>query len=336
MIGGCLAEDAERVCSSDVDCRDGEACGTTTCSGFLRCIPRRCACNRMLVGPPGDACLRSPDPEANTPVCSCAHATCASPRDSCGRSTCPGVCALGESCAACLYNSCSQDVCRGSSCVVNDARTAAVCRPDECVEPRARKPPLCGTPDALCGEECCKPDCVGRVCGEDPRCGESCGAGCEPQHVCSSEGQCQLDKRVTACPGDLRTTTPRIAVERPSGSPPAPAGGSITDGIYDLVAARAYVENPPADLYERAAIRFSEGGTQVELVYDPHPDYPSNAGGLHRLMMVEMESSTEMLLVARCPSDDPISRYLRRGFTAQGSELWLFQPNVVEVYRARQ
>jgi len=226
------------------------------------------------------------------------------------------------------------EICAGSYCIANDAWTQAVCRPIECAFSRL-VPPLCGTPDAPCGEECCKPDCTDRVCGEDPRCGLSCGT-CEPESFCTIDGQCQLDSGVADCAGDLRATPPLIEVERAAGELPKPQGGTITDGTYDLVAKRQYVSDQSADVYRRAALRFSASGTQVEQIYDYGPDYFADYGTHHRLMTVTTEG-TLLHFSVTCP-DAVITTYRNydRGFTVQGSELWLFQQSLSEVYRARQ
>jgi hypothetical protein len=165
----------------------------SNCSGFAGCIPSACACTQ---GPgftvaPGDACLRGDVSE-----CSCDRATCANPYDSCGRSVCPGVCELGEPCEFCLDPSepCRLiDPCFGSFCIYNYSHTKAVCRSAECQD--RIQPPLCGSVDAPCGEECCPADCADRECGPDPRCLQSCGT-CEVGSYCVADGKCVLDSAV--------------------------------------------------------------------------------------------------------------------------------------------
>jgi len=250
---------------------------------------------------------------------------------------CAGVCPAGESCAVCLDGKTCENVeiCAGSFCIANDTWTKATCRPLECAFSPV-VPPLCGTPDALCGEECCQPDCAGRECGDDPRCGLSCGT-CGPETFCDFEaGKCQLVAGVSACAGDLRATPPEIAVERGENPKPEASGGKIADGIYDLVATREYVTDAFSTVYERAALRFFDGATQAEQIYDPNRDYfLGDTDTPHRLLTVAAEGSVLHFTVS-CP-DSVISIYRAydRGFTVQGSELWLFQPKLIEVYRAR-
>ena len=331
---GCVpGADDPKWCSSDNDCASGEVCGSPDCHTVATCLPAGCACVQSEFGysVPGDACRKS-----NARECNCDHATCGNPRDSCGTGVCLGVCKVGESCAVCLDGkSCEgAEICASSYCIANEAGTEAVCRPTECAFTRL-VPPLCGTPEAPCGEECCKPDCTDRVCGEDLRCGLSCGT-CEPESFCTIEGRCQLDSGVSACAGDLRATPPLIQVESVAGDLPTPQGGTITDGTYDLVATRQYVLDRFADVYQRAALRFSASGTEVEQIYDYDPDYFADYDTPHRLLAVATES-TVLHFSVKCPNT-VISIYQNydRSFTVQGSELWLFQPSLIEVYRARQ
>ena len=134
----------------------------------------------------------------------------------------------------------------------------------------------------------------------------------------------------------MRATPPLIQVERVAGDLPTPQGGTITDGTYDLVATRQYVLDRFADVYQRAALRFSASGTEVEQIYDYDPDYFADYDTPHRLLAVATEG-TVLHFSVKCPNT-VISIYQNydRSFTVQGSELWLFQPSLIEVYRARQ
>jgi hypothetical protein len=195
-------------------------------------------------------------------------------------------------------------------------------------------PPLCGTPDALCGEECCELDCSDIQCGPDKRCGLSCGT-CDTASFCTIDGRCELDTGVATCAGDLRATPPKIAVEAATGDPPVPLGGTIADGIYDLVATRAYSQTHIANIYERSALRFSTGGTQLEQSYNRDPDYTAAYDSPHRLLTVVVDG-TALHFKVTCPDDlISIDVSFDRGFTVQGAELWLIQPGFVEIYRAR-
>lgn len=329
---GCTSddEDAVRYCTTDGQCHANEVCGTTSCSGLTRCIPAECECvsNSDYLFAPGDACLN-----ATPSACNCDHATCDQPWDSCNRGVCPGVCQLGESCSVCLQGDACEsiDPCLGSSCISNYSLTAAACRSSDCWG--ALKPPLCGTPDALCGSECCPPDCTGRVCGDDPRCGLSCGT-CDNESYCTIDGQCQVTSEVAQCAGDLRTTPPEVVAEAATGSMPTPLGGTIDDGIYDLIGIREYVEDPVAEIYERAAQRFSVGATQVELIYDSNLNF-STGYAPHRLMTVAAEGPV-LHITVNCPATLlPGNQQYDVGFTVQGTELWIFKTNLIEVYSLR-
>lgn len=335
IAGGCSSDDGDRPCSSEFDCREGETCGTATCSGFLKCIPSNCACTSASILIPGDECLH-PSPPSPPVTCSCAQATCAKPFDSCGRELCPGVCKLGQACSVCLQQSCAGvELCKDSYCMFNYSLTEAVCRPSECFA--ALRPPLCGTPDAPCGEECCEPECVYRECGREEVCGLSCGV-CAPGMVCNSSQRCEPSTGISRCEGDLRVTEPWVAVESATGDQPASLGGTIADGSYDLVAIRAYDTVASDVIFGRAALRFSASGTKLEQIYDANPDYGADAYSPHRLFDIEVDGTGTVLhFVLTCPDPEstPQRRY-NRGFTVQGSELWLSGVGYVEIYRQRQ
>lgn len=56
----------------------------------------------------------------------------------------------------------------------------------------------------------------------------------------------------------------------------------------------------------------------------------------HRHLNVSSQGSVLHFTVT-CPSE-VLTRYAvyDRGFSVQGSELWLFQPSLIEIYRMRQ
>ncbi len=122
--------------------------------------------------------------ECGTCVCvpDCSDATCADPSNGCG-GECPGVCDVGE-CGCKLDLHCAP----GHACVTEGE--CGVCRPEVCAV-QELKPPLCGSPNAPCGEECptCVPACGGRECGSDPQCGSSCGT-CAAGSYCNADGRC--------------------------------------------------------------------------------------------------------------------------------------------------
>jgi hypothetical protein len=207
-----------------------------------------------------------------------------------------------------------------------------VCRPAECLG--ILIPPLCGSPDAPCGEECCQPDCGAKKCGTEDRCGESCGT-CDPNYQCSIDGQCNLEPIVLLCPGDLRARGPVIAIEQPAGPMPTPEGGTIADGIYDLTAIHQYGRSTFAELYRQAAIEFAGGATTAEQIGVVDIAFFADPESPHRLMSVTADGTTLHFSVT-CPgSPHVIEPNFDRGFTVHDSEVWLFQEGVVEVYARR-
>lgn len=336
VIVGCATsgsgdeDEDDDLCSSDDECGPYEICGTTDCTGFPRCIPTNCACSQ---GPgyiiaPGDACLSGDgDPP---PRCTCDEATCDDPLDSCGLDTCPGVCQPGESCAVCLEgDACGNaEVCLGSYCI-SHLPGRAFCLGLECLR---AAPPLCGTPDAPCGEDCCQPDCSGRECGDDPNCNVSCGE-CGAHTFCSID-TCRSLTGLDLCPGDLRALDPIIPFESVGGTMPQPTGGVIVDGTYDLIAQHRYQLTYFADVYLRSALRFSANATQVEHIYDPDIAYRADGESPHRQLTVVADGTTLNFEVT-CPVEHAIFDFYTRGFTVQGSELRLFQESSVEIYARR-
>jgi len=196
-------------------------------------------------------------------------------------------------------------------------------------------PPFCGSKDAPCGEECCQPDCVGRQCGEDPNCHLSCGV-CEPNNFCSSDRQCRLDPNVLLCEGDLRIAGPEIPIEVVDGGPmPIAEGGTIADGIYDLVATRQYVPSSFLHTFVRAAMRLFAGATKAELIFEGTGF--TALYGPHELIDVAAEGTT-LRLAPTCPTYSTGTLTIGNmtlGYSVVGSELWLIQPGQVEVYAPR-
>ncbi len=153
------------ACSSGADPGQSDACAT-------------CLQNGQPVGDAGR------DQWVNG-ICfpDCSSATCRAPKDGCG-GLCPGVCKSGEH--GCFYDV----VCpAGFSCLEFEDGTTT-CLPGECAF-RVLAPPLCGSPDASCGDKCpsCTPRCEGLECGPDPNCDQSCGT-CTGDKYCSGAGQC--------------------------------------------------------------------------------------------------------------------------------------------------
>lgn len=126
-----------------------------------------------------------------------------------------------------------------------------------------------------------------------------------------------------------------IQVDELPGPIPTPSGGSIADGIYDLVAEQEYQAPSLSDVYVRGAIRFFDAGTHVEHIYDPVLGSQADDNSPHRLMNVSSDGS-ELTFDVTCPDRSSVTfpHYLR-GYTASGSELWLFQQQLIEIYMKR-
>src|SRR6185295_12112626 len=118
----------------------------------------------------------------------CSTATAANPDDHCG-GVCPHLCPMGQQC-------CTSDLnCpTGAFC---DAQPSGpgICRPGSCANQHLA-PPLCGSTNAPCGEQCpeCTPECDGRECGPEAACGTSCGT-CSAGQFCSGDGHCLVAAR---------------------------------------------------------------------------------------------------------------------------------------------
>ncbi len=317
--------DVEPSSSCASGCPTGQVCGTV-CGGTPTCIPLGCSCENQAGNPmPSAGCYPYVPPR-----CTCDNATCDNPLDSCGEQTCPGVCELGDSCQFCVDNEmCNGEPCRGGLCLL--ARTGlATCRPTECAFSQLM-PPLCGSPDALCGEECCLPDCEGFQCGQDRLCGVSCGT-CAPHHSCVGN-QCTQSAVYSECSGDLTATPPEIVVEPAAGPMPPPIGGTLEDGIYDLTALREYVHDTFAETFTRAAMRFFNGGTELEHIYDADFLSGSDPEAPHRHVNVTVTGPTTLHFWVICPGT--LFPMYDRDYSVHPNELWLYQEGMIEVYTKR-
>jgi hypothetical protein len=195
-------------------------------------------------------------------------------------------------------------------------------------------PPLCGSPDAPCGEECCKPECGGKKCGTESQCGSSCGK-CDPNYDCTIDGQCNVEPAVLLCPGDLRARGPAIAIEQGVGPRPTPEGGTIADGIYDLVAIRQYARSTFAELYRQAAIEFTGSARTAQLTGVVDIAFFADPESPHRLMDVTAEG-TILHFSVTCPDKSHVIKpRFDRDFSVHDSEVWFFHEGVVEVYARR-
>lgn len=115
---------------------------------------------------------------------------------------------------------------------------------------------------------------------------------------------------------------------------PTPAGGAIADGVYDLVANRQYDRDYFAEYFGRSALRFFNGATEAEQFADGVDQTASYFP--HRSMTVSL-NATSLELHFSCPEGGyPGLSNRTRGYTASDTELWLFQPGMIEIYALRR
>jgi RHS repeat-associated protein len=175
-FNSCDTDAASSTCPSSEICKRGlgsvvggstrDVCTHDDCPSN---DPTQCGTKSSLCG---EHCICTPN---------CAAATCANPGDGC-MGECRAVCDNGDVCTKDIH--CPV----GSSCPLT-SNGPRVCRPDICTE-RAIRPPLCGTPGAVCGAcPTCTPQCDGKQCGLDANCGQSCGT-CAAGSYCNGVGQC--------------------------------------------------------------------------------------------------------------------------------------------------
>jgi hypothetical protein len=310
-----------QYCQSDSDCSGGMVCGTEACQGPTHCLRAECACE------PGgftNPCSVPPD------ACNCDHATCDHPLDSCGKNVCLGVCNLGQSCQFCVTSGgCDlAEPCLSSTCQIDGAGQAA-CRAGLCTS--LSQPPQCGDASAPCGV-CFQPKCDGIECGADPLTGSSCGT-CPVLYYCDFTQHCVQPSSYALCAGDLSVMPDAIMPDVLAEAAPAPTGGTITDGTYDLVAEHEYGIGIP-DIYEHAALRIFDAGVHAELMSDldlDSPDYDSP----HRLLTLSQADATTLNFDVTCPDMGVLFPHYTRGYSASGDDLWIFQPSLIEVYKKR-
>ncbi len=238
-MGGCGYPDApcgeqcsDRVeCASNADCPGGQVCGTNNgqlfgASALRVCWPASCETN------PASACGTV---QSSCGVCrckpDCASKSCGDdPADGCG-GVCRGLCS--DRVAGCSRGSDCND---GSVCMedagprVGLPTGSDVCLPSMCMAPTEEQCGSIADPCGLC--ETCEPECSGRACGVDPKCGASCGQ-CGAGSSCGSEGQCHLDPT-------------------PSEIPPLPApdttGIGAIDASFDVTPAGEAVYDVPIEV----------------------------------------------------------------------------------------
>jgi len=239
--GGCLGLSRARSVCWPTACADGvdpTECGSpgSLCGESCSCVTGCDADNPSSTCPPGDECkpnlgpaFGSPSPDVCLPpicpsndpaycgqadslcgavcICTpdCSQATCENPGDHCGH-LCPGVCDINE-------GPCTDPVvCKnaGSCPPPNPPEAPRVCRESMCATAVLR-PPLCGHPGAVCGDECplCTPNCDGKECGTDPVCGQSCGE-CAGGMFCDGGGQCRTPNETPPVTGPGGTAIPDL------------------------------------------------------------------------------------------------------------------------------
>lgn len=125
-------------------------------------------------------------------------------------------------------------------------------------------------------------------------------------------------------------TGPDIQVTKQSPSPPHATGGPIVDGIYDLVALLEFLQPKSAPLYyRRSALRFSNNAALADQTFEV-----GDSGPIYRKLALRRDPDSLSIAIT-CPDNQPSSDDWL-GFTAQGTELRIFQPRVVEVYSLRR
>jgi hypothetical protein len=128
---------------------------------------------------------------------------------------------------------------------------------------------------------------------------------------------------------------PEVAVQEETGTMPEPAGGNIVDGTYDLVAEHEYRQFSISERYIRGAIRVSAGVTRAEHIYDPVQGSQADGESPHRIMTVSA-AGPALNFEVTCPTGAAVfTPKYARGFTVQGTELWLFQEELIEIYTRR-
>jgi hypothetical protein len=125
----------------------------------------------------------------------------------------------------------------------------------------------------------------------------------------------------------------------PCGSRRGEAQALSCCGSFDhprlLCQRREYQPNSVADKYIRGAIRFWDGGAQVEHIYDPDLQSQADRASPHRLMTVNIDDTTLTFNVTCPDAANVIFPSYTRGFTVDGDQLWLIQRTVLEIYRRR-
>jgi hypothetical protein len=154
----------------------------------------------------------------------------------------------------------------GYQCLATDDG-GSICLPGDCAF-MVLEPPLCGTPDAKCGDErpVCTPQCEARECGPDPVCGKSCGE-CDPAtSYCNLSGECAPNANF--CEGSLSLMGSPVDPVDFDGEPPDASGGSLTDATFDLIEMRVYGSPTTPPEARREALRFFDSGMQAEQVLE--------------------------------------------------------------------
>ncbi len=195
---------------------------------------------------------------------SCVGKVCGDdPSDGCG-GYCAGLCGAREpGCTA------DADCPAGFACLVGggpqvgEPEGTNVCLPRKCDEPDVQAPD-CGTVDSECGLcPTCEPECDGRECGVDPKCGVTCGSGCAAGEYCTDTGQCESsasdnDDPITVDDGSGGTRDITPPAPPPANDVGATPGSFSVDALGNATYA-VPIDVPPgrAGMEPQLAVRYS-------------------------------------------------------------------------------
>jgi len=236
----CVPDCARRRCGDDGcggscgTCTDGKACDAetsqcvTTTAPDGGCVPdcdgKRCGDDGC-----GGSCGQCSSGACSNGTCACVAGggSCASSSDCCsGTCTAAGTCCLAA----------------GATCTSGASCCAGACQSGKCCAPIGAS---CGSGAQCCSGSCvggacaCRPNCLGKVCGEDG-CGGSCGT-CPAGSTCDNGIVCEGGAASGAL---LFTTSYQTLPDTGSTSVQFRCAGTVADGgkrcnrntsTYDLV-----------------------------------------------------------------------------------------------------
>lgn len=261
----CADPPTEGRCTTERDCRRGQACVDGRCGGVpacafdvdcaagricvgLRCVARSCRddgdCpDRRCVGgwcrpPTSEVCADDGD----CPAGRCVEGACTV--DPCPPTGCAAACAADDDCpddAFCADDTLCRVGCRAGGCPA--ATGAALCDLDSrrCVRVECGADADC-PPEAYCGDGACRPGCrlepdtcPGRCDRATRRCGCGVDGDCPDPTFCADDGVCRPGCRVGGCGG-----APCDPVTRSCGATPcardADCGADRVCGLDDRCA----------------------------------------------------------------------------------------------------